>query len=237
MNSNSDAFLAVVVGLIALFSVQARADNGEELYGEMNAGKCSPALTTLQAQATAGNAESQYLLGAAYSNGVCLPKDSKRWIDLLSKAAGQGHAVARFSLAIAYEFGEDVELDERRAVELYRSLAEQNVGVGQFNLGRTYENGRGGLEKDDRQAVDWYRKSANNGVAAGQKSLGRMYEEGRGGLKRDMRQAQEWHKKAASRRSCRPNCNEYCEFSPSETPVLAALMCLVSFPPPFVRQK
>lgn len=228
MGATSSIFLAISVGGLFLLSLPAHADSGKSLYAEMVTGRCSPSLPRLKNKATGGDASSQFWFGAAYSNGVCLEKIGTKWMYWLRKAADQGHTTAQFNLAVSYEFGADVEKDEASATGLYRKLAEQGVGIGQLNLGRMYEEGLGGLQRNDNLAVNWYRKAAEQGLPDASERLGRMYAQGRGGLSKDALQAGQWQNKAASRRACKPPCNEYCEFSRPDTPILSALVCLMS---------
>ena len=142
-----------------------------------------------------GDAEAQYQLGIAYSNGEGVAKDLTKAFDWTRKAAEQGHAGAQFSLGDAYSNGEGVAKDPTKAFDWYRKAAEQGHARAQANLGFSYHAGEG-VAKDLTKAFDWTRKAAEQGYARAQANLGVFYYNGYG-VAKDLIKAVEWTRKAA----------------------------------------
>ncbi|MFQ2037343.1 tetratricopeptide repeat protein [Aeromonas veronii] len=109
----------------------------------------------------AGDAESQYILGAKYKYGRGVEKSYKNAFTWFSKAAEQEYAFAQNSLGIMYDNGEGVERSSHKAVELYRKAAEKGYDAAQFNLGLMYIDGDG-VEKDYLIAQELFHQASKN---------------------------------------------------------------------------
>ena len=146
--------LSGVLATLSLGSSSARADAANDLYDQLKAGNCQPALGTLQARAAAGEATFQNWLGMAYHYGTCSAKDHALGAKWVRKAAEQGNARAQYSLGVMYDKGTGVPKYERQAVEWYRKAAEQGHADAQYNLGVLSAKGTGMLKDNKRQAVE-----------------------------------------------------------------------------------
>ena len=158
---------------------QAQADLGC-YYGFAGRGgdDTRRAVELLRKAAEQGNADGQIMLGIIYMSGCemlvsgsrgiytvsgCPPKDVRRGMKLLHKAAEQGNADGQLILGILYSDGkEGLPKDERRAVEWFRKAAEQGDTTAQAMLGLCYFWGSG-LPKDERRGVELLRKAAAQG--------------------------------------------------------------------------
>lgn len=74
---------------------------------------------------TPRDAKEQYQLGRRYLQGINVPKNEKRAVELFRLAAEHGHAGAQFELGECYYYGRGVPKDVRYAVRWYRKAAEQ----------------------------------------------------------------------------------------------------------------
>ena len=135
-------------------------------------------------------------LGWAYQNGLGVPKDLGKAIELYQKTADKGNAYAQNNLGLLYQNGEGVPKDLGKAVELYQKSADQGNAFGQSNLGFLYQNGEG-VPKDLGKAIELYQKSANQGNAFGQSNLGWLYQNGEG-VPKDLGKAIELYQKSAN---------------------------------------
>ena len=137
-------------------------------------------VTSLRAEANAGEVNSQVILGQWYALGLSgLPQDDAQAVALYRKAADQGHADAQFNLGYAYAYGQGVPQDYAQAVAWYRKAADQGNAHAQNNLGHAYRNGQG-VPQDYGEAVAWYRKAAEQGNQFAQFNLGYAYNFGQG---------------------------------------------------------
>lgn len=55
-------------------------------------------ISQLQREAQEGDSDAQYNLAYMYENGLGVPKDEAKALDLYQKAAGQGHSAAQNNL-------------------------------------------------------------------------------------------------------------------------------------------
>ena len=190
----------------------------------------SSSLLTLQREADAGDAESQYRLGTLYTSGGEAPQDYGEAATWFRKAAEQGHADAQYRLGELYRVGDGVPADYDLASAWYRKAARQGHAMAQYMVGLFYspldraesaawfrkaaEQGfdlgqwflarayeqGDGVPQDHSEAAAWYRKAADQGLASGQLKLGDMYAEGRG-VPRDHAESIIWYRKAAEKLS------------------------------------
>ena len=103
--------------------------------------------------ATAGRAEAQFQLGAAYDTGTNVPVDEVRAAYWYWKAAEQGHTGAQINLGYSYLWDNGVFQDSTEAARLFRLAAEQGHTLAQRNLGVSY--GIGMPERNIVQAYAW----------------------------------------------------------------------------------
>jgi TPR repeat protein len=142
-----------------------------------------------------GRADSQFMLGVAYSLGKGLPQDDTQAVVWYRRAAEQGIAWAQFSLGEMYNKGKGVPQDDTQAAVWLRMAADQGNANAQVALGVFYDQGHG-VPQDYAQAAVWYRKAADQGDADAQSNLGILYYLGKGVPQGDA-EAVAWLQKAA----------------------------------------
>jgi TPR repeat protein len=176
----------------------------------------SSGLSQLQAEAEAGNATAQEMLGRAYEDGNDVPQDYTLAAKWYRKAADQGNAVAQNNLGIMYRTGSGVEKSKEEAVKWYKLASRQKYASAMFNLGAAYYNGDG-VEMDEVTAYAWFllaeeagSKAASaaarrseaemkpGGIEQGLLRVAGMYESGVD-LNRDMVEAIKWYRRAAEK--------------------------------------
>ncbi len=153
-------------------------------------------LATVRAKAEKEDAESQYELGNAFSDGsLGVAKDYAEAVNWWRKAAEHNNVKAQVNLGFSYATGTGVAKDEVEAMKWYRKAAEQNDPKAQSKLGYCYFYGAG-VAKDKAEGVKWYRKAAEQNHAAAQDLLGYYYADGQG-VAKDEVEAVKWWVKAA----------------------------------------
>ncbi|WP_165837671.1 tetratricopeptide repeat protein [Zavarzinia aquatilis] len=91
----------------------------------MNAGDYATAMTELRPLAEAGDAASQFDVGALYDNGMGVPADQVEAARWYQRAARQGDQTAMYNLAVMYEEGVGVGKDLVQAYVYYALAVEQ----------------------------------------------------------------------------------------------------------------
>jgi TPR repeat protein len=137
------------------------------------------ALAKLLAKAQAGDAEAQYQVGRAYSEGKEVGKDETVALQWFLKAAQRDHAKAQVSLGSIYSHGFGVQQDWSESIRWFRKAAFQGDRVAMHNLGLDFEHAHG-VPRDFEEAAHWYRLGAELGQPRCQYNLGLLYESGRG---------------------------------------------------------
>ena len=112
----------------------------------------------LTAQAIAGNADAQTILGMRYAFGLSVKQDVKIAAEWYRAAANQGHAGAQMNIARLYETGDGVEQNDVRAFEWFQKSAEQGHEPALAALGDMYKEGRG-IAQDLGKAEVLYKQS------------------------------------------------------------------------------
>ena len=98
---------------------------------------------TLVKQATQGDADAQYKLGALYVLGEEEPRNDTEAAQWFRKAAEQGHVDAQSSLALMYAAGLGVPPDRTAAAKWYREAAEHGDAEAQAAITELYYYGLG----------------------------------------------------------------------------------------------
>ena len=131
-------------------------------------------------KAERGDMGSQVLLWLAYSGGHGVPKDVKKGLPWLRKAAQQGSLESQWILSTVYQFGRGgVAVDLVESFEWALKAAERGHMIAQHNVGSAYLEGAG-VEKNLEQARYWYGRAAEQGFAHSEWMMGRIYFEGIG---------------------------------------------------------
>ena len=89
-----------------------------------------------------GDADAKHYLGLLYLKGEVLPKDDKRALYWIQKAAEQGESKAQFNLAMMHANGKGTPRNDKQALYWYTKAAKQGYGSAQTNLGIMYALGK-----------------------------------------------------------------------------------------------
>ncbi len=155
-------------------------------------------MQALEARAQAGEANAQYVLGAAYrKGGPLLEKKPAATVQWWQNAAEQGNVKAQNGLGYMYHTGEGVARDYVQAAKWYRMAAEQGDAVAENNLGNLYFAGKG-VHRSYSSAFDWVGKAARQGLTTAQHALALMYRFGKG-TPRNLPEALRLYAQAASK--------------------------------------
>ena len=97
-----------------------------------------------------------------YGDGRGLPRDKKKAIKWLLKAAEQRSAGAQRFLGAIFYYGWGVTQDYAEAVKWFKKAAEQGDSDAQNIVGAMYERGKG-IPKDFVEAYKWFSISGETG--------------------------------------------------------------------------
>lgn len=112
-------------------------------------------LKELQAAAAKGIPRAEAGLGEILLRGDGLPRDDRRAVALLEKAARAGSSAAAFRLGMLLMHGEHgVANDPARALAYFRAAAAGGEAEAFFNLGAAHANGRG-VKRNYGEALGW----------------------------------------------------------------------------------
>lgn len=124
----------------------------------------------IQSKAKSGDAKAQSALGFFYQQGTGVPKDSKRAIYWLKKAAAKGDKKAPTMLGIIYM----KEKDYPKAFDWFKKGAKKGVPESQGLLGSVYLEGLPGIKPDYQEARYWLQQAADKGDVIAQSTLDKM---------------------------------------------------------------
>ena len=153
-------------------------------------------LDKLTAQANAGNAKAELIVGLKYLDGDGVAVNEPEAAKWLERAAEQGMAVAQYRLAKMYESGHGVPADPARAVHWYQLAAQAGNRKAMHNLALAYASGTG-TAKNLAEAARWFSKAAALGLANSQFNLAVLYERGMG-VPQSLLDAYKWYAIAAA---------------------------------------
>ena len=141
--------------------------------------------------------EAYFRAGLLYLNGEHLPRNTKRALAHLEKAAGDGNMYAQYRLGEVLSSGApDIKLDAPRALQWYRAAAAQNNRYALHRLGEYSLQGKH-VPQDASSAADYFTKAAATGHAESQVALGEMHLKGTG-VAKDPAKAVEYFRAAAA---------------------------------------
>lgn len=129
------------------------------------------ALSACKADAAAGDANCQNLLGDFYAKGLGVARDPKKAAQLFRHAADQGLAAAQNNLGRLYQFGEGVPKNAATAAGWYKKAAAAGNLPAENNLGILYVKGEG-VPRDGRRAAELFHAAAVKGYPNAQLNLG-----------------------------------------------------------------
>jgi TPR repeat protein len=160
--------------------------------------KTKTELEAIYKKASAGDAESQFLLGGFFDTGKMgmpiKPDQAEIWY---GKAAAQGYALGQNALGTLYNGEKLGAPDYGQAIQWFRAAAEQGHPLAEYNLGYMYYAGRG-IKTDQREALRWIGKSAAKGFQIAQFTLGKMLDSGTGLVNKNQPEAFRWYLLAAN---------------------------------------
>jgi TPR repeat protein len=128
----------------------------------------TPVPDSTQAQADAGEADAQFLLGLKFASGQGVGQDYAQAAQWYAQAAEQDHCLAQFNLATMYGQGQGVIRDEAKATRWMTRAAELGDAGAQYKLGvQQHVACRGsqvGAVSESRiEALKWVQLSAAQG--------------------------------------------------------------------------
>ncbi len=113
----------------------------------------------VRARAEQGDAQAQYDLACAYSEGQGVPPSEALAVEWFRKAAEQEHPDAQSCLGAIYEFGLGVPPDQVRAIVWYCRAAAQGDADAMYQLGLGYLTGKA-VPEDVVEAFMWMHPAA-----------------------------------------------------------------------------
>ena len=141
--------------------------------------KAQRVMPELDAMAEVGDAMAQYLLGSALEDGLGIPADAKRAINLYHRAAAQGYATAFNNLGLVHAYGRGTPGDQRKALGFFREGASLHEGSAMFNLAVMLGEGIG-TEPKPAEALRWFMKAASIGEVRSMHNISYLYANGVG---------------------------------------------------------
>jgi TPR repeat protein len=97
-----------------------------------------------------------------YSNGIGIPQNPHKAVELYALVAQEGYAWAQCKLAECYQTGTGVDMDPAQAKTLYLQAADQGYARAQHKLGRCFRSGIG-TDRDHTKADQYLVLAAHNG--------------------------------------------------------------------------
>lgn len=114
---------------------------------ELGLQKAKTVVDKIHELAEKGDAEAQFLLGAAYSSGLAVEYDAEASVKWYQKATQQGHLIAISNLGLMHIRGEGVPFDLEKGRKLLLRGASLGARVAMTNLRKYGDNGRDDSKK------------------------------------------------------------------------------------------
>lgn len=121
--------------------------------------------------ANANDAESKYLLGCLFREGVFVSKNFEKSFENFSGAASLKHAGGLNNLACCYFYGIGTSINQEKAFELFNEAAELGHPSAMYALGCFYELGLV-IDKDIFKAVEYFTLAGSEGCVDSSIKLG-----------------------------------------------------------------
>jgi TPR repeat protein len=87
-----------------------------------------------------------YEMGCCYADGICLPQDRVKALELWYRAAELGNTASHYNIGIAYLNGNGVERDEKKAIHYWELAAIGGHAMARHNLG-VFEKRTGNMNR------------------------------------------------------------------------------------------
>ncbi len=137
--------LGLAAAVVLALAPPARADVAAGWAAYLS-GDYVTAVSELEPEAEAGNAEAQFYIGTLREHGAGVPKDYGATLEWYRLAAEQGHVGAQFAIGLLYHDGAGggaIARDPVQAATWLTSAAEGGNAMAQHLLGRMYRLGSG----------------------------------------------------------------------------------------------
>ena len=169
-------FHSLVILLLFLSSVasSAIASQMDEALQAFQSGDLPEAINIWTSEATRGDSDAQYILGALHYDGTGVPQSYSEAMKWFQASAEQGYALAQNALANMYFSGNGIPTDYELAVKWWLLAAEKGMPDSQNNVAGAYRDGLG-VEKDIEAAIMWFEKAAFQRDGEAMISLGGVY--------------------------------------------------------------
>lgn len=182
----SDVRAQILALLITAFSVLGGCLSSPNIRTET----AKDEMIAIRARAESGDADSQYLVGIAYSMGSGgYDENYEKAATWFLRAAEQGHTDATYQVGWMLQNGNGFLMNERRAVEWFLKAAEKGSPEAMYSLGEAYLDGAG-VNIDYVLARQYFEKAIEKGDVIAYRGLGTIYLEGLG-VERDVSKARE----------------------------------------------
>jgi uncharacterized protein len=205
MPRNCSLYLNVLLLLPMVIACAAFAQNSpaSELVCELREfGK-------VKADARAGLADAQFLLGTYYDTGRCVGKDALAAAKLYEAAEAAGSTPARHNLAVLYLNGTGVRRDSKKALALLDKNVTEQFPLSMNTRALTFISGDVS-ERDVKHGLRLLEAAANLGSGDASFNLGEIMQYGKEGLPIDHQVAFGWYLKAAGQ-GVVPAAQRVCE--------------------------
>lgn len=174
-------WIVMLAAALTLGSAAPDEDEMAKAIAAYEAGDARGAESVMRAQAEAGLAEAQFLLGRMLARGELGEPDFVQAARWFRAAAGQGEARAKKNLAAMLWDGMGVETDRAEAERLFHAAAEQGQAQAHHNLALRYQSGEISTGEDMEAARRYFRAAGEAGIAAAEREYARMLIVGQGG--------------------------------------------------------
>lgn len=152
------------------------------------------AIGWLEKSAAGNNPKAMLALSVIYASSND-PKDDKRSLAYLQRAAEAGNADAQHNLGIRSAGDRDGRPNLPLAIEWMTKAATSGDPESQYVLARLLQRGQGG-RKEAAEALAWLQRSADQGFTSAQQLIGERYERGND-VPKDKVEALKWYLLAA----------------------------------------
>jgi TPR repeat protein len=115
-----------------------------------------------EAAAKLGSNKAAWEAAKMYLDGIGIPQDTGRAIEIFYRLAVLDYAPALNSLGAIYANGKGVPTDKRKAIDYWERAAALHSCIAISNLGNSYDKGLG-VQVDKGRATDYMRDAANCG--------------------------------------------------------------------------
>lgn len=165
----------------------------ERVIDYFNSGRSGEAFNLLKDGESKGDKNATALLAQIYLNGMGVPADIDKAIELFNKAISLGSGEAAYELGLLYDDNDlGIEVDKTKAFDLFQK-AESLGNVESYGAIADYLLFGTMGYKDENRAAEYAMKAAKAGIPVGMYDLAVCYDDGLG-ISRDPYAACHWYK-------------------------------------------